>query len=68
MLSSSMDRSVDPCQDFYRFACGGWIAANKIPEDSASISVISKIKKDVSLKMRSQYRHVIVENLTKKNY
>ena len=29
----ALDRSVEPCQDFYRFACGGWTKANPIPPD-----------------------------------
>ena len=32
---SLLDRSVDPCTDFYRFTCGGWMARNPIPPDQA---------------------------------
>ena len=33
--ASSLDRTADPCVDFYQFACGGWLAANEIPADRA---------------------------------
>lgn len=34
--SGSLDRTVDPCVDFYQFACGGWLAQNQIPPDRAN--------------------------------
>ncbi len=43
---AAMDRTVDPCVDFYRYACGGWQARNPIPPDQTSWSVFAKLAED----------------------
>src|SRR5271166_1416766 len=43
---SSMDKSVDPCVDLYRYSCGGWQKKNPIPPDQTSWSVYAKLYQD----------------------
>ena len=43
---SSLDRSADPCVDFYKFSCGGWMKNNPIPADQPRWDVYSKLAND----------------------
>jgi endothelin-converting enzyme/putative endopeptidase len=41
-----MDRTADPCTDFFRYSCGAWIKKNPIPPDQARWDVYAKLDQD----------------------
>jgi len=50
---SAMDRTIDPCVDFFKYACGGWITNNPIPPDQSSWDLYSKMEDENKDKLRA---------------
>ncbi|XP_076451583.1 neprilysin-1-like [Babylonia areolata] len=46
-LLSAMDSTIDPCEDFFEFACGSWNKINIIPDDRADYNTFTKLGDDV---------------------
>lgn len=55
-LLQNMDKSVKPCDNFYQYACGGWLERHVIPETSSRHSVFDILRDKLEIVLKGQHR------------
>lgn len=53
-LIENMDANVDPCDNFYQYACGGWLKKNIIPETSPRYSTFDILRDEMEVILKGQ--------------
>lgn len=64
-VMEAVDRSVDPCNDFYNFACGGWMKNNPLPEGKSRWGPFSNLWEHNMLVMKHILENTTVKGLSK---
>ncbi|XP_071805577.1 endothelin-converting enzyme 2-like isoform X1 [Asterias amurensis] len=54
---SSMDKSIDPCEDFHKYSCGSWINEHPIPDGQSRWTTFGMIWRENQVVLKQVLEH-----------
>lgn len=62
ILRENIDESIDPCDDFYQYACGKFEKYNPLPENKSSLNSFDKLANEVKKELQKYLSNAKREN------
>ncbi|GAB1290765.1 Neprilysin [Apodemus speciosus] len=62
-LIQNMDASAEPCTDFFKYACGGWLKRNVIPETSSRYSNFDILRDELEVILKDVLQEPKTEDI-----
>ena len=59
-MLENIDLGVDPCENFYDFACGGWMEKTIIPQDKTEFRLLDELQHHIAVQLKSKMNTIIL--------
>lgn len=58
-----MRQEINPCDDFFEYACGSWNKINVIPEDRSGYNTFAKLRDDLQVILKGIVLYVFLHTI-----